>query len=174
MARESLYFKNLSSKHKDIDKQFLFITDGYNFRNHEIPAVLGIRQLKRLDNRIVKRRQNHKMFCDIINNHQDLFYPVINNQGNSSFCLPFICKTTYTFNKLKKLFEEYNIEYRPIVSGNLLKQPFLKGYKIYGSTKNNVDILHKNGLYIGNNHLIGSKEFVKLLLILKELKNEKN
>ena len=34
--------------------QFLFMTDGYNFRNHELPAVLGIRQLKRLDSMIEK------------------------------------------------------------------------------------------------------------------------
>jgi len=174
MARESLHFEKLALQYKGIDKQFLFMTDGYNFRNHELPAVLGIRQLKRLDNMISKRRKNHTTFCNIINNHQDLFYPVINNPGNSSFCLPFICKNTKIFNKLKKLFIENHIEYRPIVSGNLLRQPFLEGYKINGSIKNNVDILHKNGLYIGNNHLIGSKEFSKLMLILRELKNEKN
>ena len=168
MARESLQFEELASKHTNIDKQFLFMTDGYNFRNHELPAVLGIRQLKRLDNMISKRKENHTAFCNMLSEFKDLFYPIEDNPGNSSFCLPFICKTKETMEDLKKIFKKSNIEYRPIVSGNLLKQPFLRGYKIKGSRINNVDTLHDNGVYIGNNHFVNRKNFIKLYLLLKE------
>ena len=41
MARESEFcFPQYVSQNPDIDPSFLFITDGYNFRNHEVCAVL--------------------------------------------------------------------------------------------------------------------------------------
>jgi len=53
MARESEFnYLKYVSENPDIDPSFLFVTDGYNFRNHEICAVLGISQLKKLDNNI--------------------------------------------------------------------------------------------------------------------------
>jgi hypothetical protein len=45
-----------------------------------------------------------------------------------------------------------------------LRQPFLKGYVIEGGADkpSYVETLHKNGVYVGNNHFIGKKE-LKLL-----------
>ena len=171
MARESINFEKHAQRWSNIDKQFLFMTDGYNFRNHELPAVLGIRQLKRLDSMIKKRRANHTKFCSIVKDFNHLFYPIKDNPGNSSFCLPFVCKSRTIMLQLKKIFKECNIEYRPIVSGNLLNQPFLQNYKLSGAKSKgsfNVDILHNNGVYIGNNHFIKDNDFVKLILTLKE------
>jgi CDP-6-deoxy-D-xylo-4-hexulose-3-dehydrase len=62
MARESTKFKDYADLYPEIDKQFLFVTDGYNFRNHEICAVLGSSQLKRLDKMIEIRNRNHESF----------------------------------------------------------------------------------------------------------------
>ena len=166
MARESRNFESYAHSYPDIDKQFLFMTDGYNFRNHEIPAVLGLNQLKRLDSMIGRRRQNYQSFVNIINQFPKIFYPLQDNPGNSSFCLPFVCRETTTMIRLKKLFTKCGIEYRPIVSGNLLRQPFLKDYTLKDST--NVDLLHDNGVYIGNSHFVGSAQLETLNRILKE------
>ena len=93
MARESTRFADYAALNPDIDKQFLFVTDGYNFRNHEICAVLGSSQLKRLTKMIEIRNRNHKLFTDIIDKYEHLFYNIKNSATNSSFCLPFICKS---------------------------------------------------------------------------------
>ena len=45
LARESTRYAEYVKQYPDISNQFLFITDGYNFRNHEICAVLGLSQL---------------------------------------------------------------------------------------------------------------------------------
>lgn len=58
------------------------------------------------------------------------FYLPYNDPGNSSFALPFVCKRREDMLKLKTIFDELQIEYRPIVSGNLLLHPFLKNGKI--------------------------------------------
>jgi CDP-6-deoxy-D-xylo-4-hexulose-3-dehydrase len=171
MSRESLTPYLYSDQYPDIDKQFLFMTEGYNFRNHEICAVLGSSQLKRLDKMIERRRKNLKLFSEIIDEHSSLFYNVENAPGNSSFCLPFICKKPDTVKEMKLVFSRYGIEYRPIVSGNLLKQPFLqnKGYKLEPGSNNNIDVLHNQGVYIGNNHFIDDYDMDFLSNILRKI-----
>ena len=170
MARESINFAEYSQKYPEINKQFLFITDGYNFRNHEICAVLGMSQLLRLDKMIAKRIDNYKNFVKIINQHQDLFYPASENSGNSSFCFPIVCRDKDTYNNLVKKLEDNQIEYRPIVGGNLLRHPFLKDYEIEkGKNTYNVDIVNDYGLYLGNSHFVGKKELTLLDKIMKEL-----
>ena len=52
MARESGNLSTYAAQYPEIDSRFLFVTDGYNFRNNEIGAVLGQSQLKRLDDMI--------------------------------------------------------------------------------------------------------------------------
>jgi CDP-6-deoxy-D-xylo-4-hexulose-3-dehydrase len=86
----------------------------------------------------------------------------------SSFAFAFICRSKNYRTKLISLFEEYGIEYRPVVSGNLLKQPFLKNYSL-DLENPNVDILHKNGVYIANNHFVDRPEFLMLEEILNKL-----
>jgi CDP-6-deoxy-D-xylo-4-hexulose-3-dehydrase len=133
----------------------LFVTDGYNFRNHEICAVLGISQLKRLDSMIEIRNRNHYLFTKIIDKYPKLFYNIKNTHTNSSFCLPFICKSREVMLAMKTVFKDGGIEYRPVVAGNLLSQPFLKDYKIETSKeKTNAELVNSQGVYIGNNHFV--------------------
>lgn len=159
LARESEKFDFYVNKYPNISKQFLFVTDGYNFRNHEMCAVLGISQLKRLDGYIKKRNENFKKFIDLVSKYEHLFYiPKISN-GCSNFCFPLICRDSMVANRLKELFDENGIEHRPIISGNLLYQPFLVNYQVTTEKQNlNVNIIHNNGIYLGNNQFIGDNE----------------
>jgi CDP-6-deoxy-D-xylo-4-hexulose-3-dehydrase len=54
------------------------------------------------------------------------------------------------------------------VSGNLLKHPFLKKYKISTDDKN-ITLVHENGIYIGNNHFVNDTDLLLLSKILKQL-----
>ena len=170
MARESINFDDYAKKYPEIDKQFLFVTDGYNFRNHEICAVLGISQLKRLDKMIEIRNRNHKLFADIIDKYPNLFYNIKNPKTISSFCFPFICKSRDIMVEMKDIFAKHGIEYRPVVSGNLLAQPFLKGYSIETSKKRtNADIIQTQGVYIGNNHFVTEADMKFLDKVVGEI-----
>lgn len=170
LARESEKFDYYANKYSNISKQFLFVTDGYNFRNHEMCAVLGISQLKRLDYYIKKRNENFKKFIDLVSKYEHFFYtPKINDQC-SNFCFPLICKDSIIAKRLKELFDEHKIEHRPIISGNLLRQPFLSNYEICTNKENlNVDIIHNNGIYLGNNQFISKKEIDLLSKIINSL-----
>ncbi|AIX29064.1 hypothetical protein Syn7803US26_211 [Synechococcus phage ACG-2014f_Syn7803US26] len=174
LARESLYFETYKEKYPDVNPQFLFVTEGYNFRNTDLAAVLGQSQLKRLDSMIGIRNRNYELYQQLLKKHEhDLtheyggsFY-IPSTQGDvSSFCFPFVVDNMHCYLKLKELLEEYYVEYRPIVSGNLLRQPFLREYS---AECPKADIAHEKGLYIGNNHFVDESNFHMLDEILSQL-----
>jgi len=170
MARESLRFDEYAKAYPNIDKQFLFVTDGYNFRNHEICAVLGSSQLKRLDKMISIRNRNHTLFTKIIDKYSNLFYNIKDHPSNSSFCLPFICRSNEIMLAMKEKFIKYGIEYRPVVSGNLLEQPFLANYVIdTDKQRTNADIVHTQGVYVGNNHFVTEEDMKFLEKVVGEI-----
>lgn len=168
LAREASpdRFEIYKSQYKDLNEKFMFITDGYNFRNHEICAVLGSSQLRRLDSMIAIRRKNYDLFYEYIEGRQDKFYlPTLT--GNSNFAFPIITKDRDDAIRVKTALDCNEIENRPIVSGNLLRHPFLKDYSIVSpKTKTNVDILHENGIYVGNSHFVTTDNMNKLFEIL--------
>lgn len=169
LARESKNYEVYANKYSNIDKQFLFMTDGFNFRNHEICAVLGMSQLKRLDEMIVIRQRNYEMYCNTLKYYQDFFYPHDCNRFASSFCFPFVCYNSYFLDKLRNTFKKNGIEYRPIVSGNLLAQPFLKGFQLETTKKEtNLDIIQNQGIYIGNNHFVTERDMQFLHQVIGE------
>ncbi len=173
MARESINFDEYAKKYPDVDKQFLFVTDGYNFRNHEICAVLGISQLKRLDKMVEIRNRNHKLFTEIIDKYPNLFYTIKNPKTISSFCFPFICRSNEIMLAMKDTFTKHTIEYRPVVAGNLLSQPFLKDYKIETTKKRtNADIIQTQGVYIGNNHFVTESDMKFLDKVVGEINDQ--
>jgi CDP-6-deoxy-D-xylo-4-hexulose-3-dehydrase len=161
LAREATpeNYELYKKKYPDVHEQFLFITDGFNFRNTEINAVLGLSQLKSLNTSVQKRRENYNRFLRFIEKYDEFEIP--SEEGNSSFCLPFICKSAGFKIKLEKFLNDRGVETRPLCSGNLLRQPFLEAYgfdtDIQGES--NVDYLHDNGFFIGNNHMITSEDF---------------
>ena len=167
LSRESVHAKEYAHMYPEINPQFLFMTDGYNFRNNEIGAVLGQSQLCRLDDMITKRNENYRMYYEIISLFKDLFHiPSYIPNRISSFCFPLIAKEKQTYEMLKAILEEYNVEYRPVVGGNLLKQPFLSKYE---ADCPNADVLHETGLYVGNSHFVGVDHLLMLEEILEEL-----
>lgn len=169
LARNSDNFASYASQHPDIDSQFLFMNAGYNFRNTELGAVLGLAQLPRLDKYIDNRKRRYAEFVTMLN-HTNRFKPLKANPGNSSFCLPFVAKHVSTKEKLIEMFKEEGIEYRPIVGGNLLRQPYLlsKGYDFF-TIEGNANLIHTNGVYIGNNQFVNEHDMDVLEMILEDL-----
>ena len=151
----------------DIDPQFLFVTAGYNFRNTELGAVLGLSQLKRLDSFIETRRKNFDRYMNIMSEYKHKFHLPFNDEGNSSFCFPFVAKDKKIKNDLIHELIKNGIEYRPVVGGNLLRQPYLSKYNTMACP--NADIVHENGIYIGNNQFVGKKELDLLEQIIGDL-----
>ena len=67
------------------------------------------------------------------------------------------------------MLKENKIEYRPIISGNLLRHPAFSKYELCTKkAASNVEILHKKGLYVGNSQFVTKKQIDLLFNILEE------
>ena len=162
MAREMLpRYRSLEEElAPDIDPSFLFPTEGYNFRNTELGAVLGLVQLNKLDRFIQKRADNYYKFLWAMVGHpwiKSLPAPL----GNSAMTLPFHCKSEETKERLKAKLNEMGIETRPFLVGNLLRQPFMHDYHQDPYLPNSEEI-HTNSFYIGNNHFVNEHQILSM------------
>ena len=169
LAREmsSEYFERAKADNPLVHPQFLFITDGYNFRNMEINAVLGLSQLKRLDANNQQRLENFNRFMKIISKFDSLSCD-IETRGISPYCMIFKCDSEDLRRRLESHLYQNGVETRPLCSGNLLNQPFLKDYDIDIEWPINAQELDTHGFFIGNNHLILDEDFDKLENLLIE------
>ena len=140
----------------DLNPLFTFAVPGYNFRNQEINAVLGLSQLGRMGSRLEynvnKRRENFKYWLDNLDSKK--FFVNYEQTGNSNFALPLILKEKdlELFKKCCILLDEEKIEYRVGTAGggNQARQPYLEKYDFVAHDLSNVDHIHDFGLYIGN------------------------
>jgi len=146
------YHDQLKVQHNDIDFTFLFLTDGLNVRNTEFGAVLGLLQLDRLNEYIRLRNANYARFVELCRRYPDDLI-VLDSPGVSSFVLPFLFRRTERKDAFQAAIQSAGIESRPLISGNLLRQPFLRQY--YDPPQFvNADFLHSNAFYIGNNQFV--------------------
>ena len=162
LARElpQKYHEVYKRMYPEINFEFLFLTDGFNVRNTEFNAVVGFHQLKKLDKFIKMRNANYAKFIKFCKNYEDELI-LFKLEGVSSFSLPFLFKRTGKMKNFQKFIKQHGIESRPIISGNLLWQPFLKQY--YNSYDfPNADFLHANGMYVGNNQFVNDERLAYL------------
>ena len=164
------YEKKIQNKNKDLSSKFIFMLPGYNLRNNEIGAVLGISQLKRLDqNNRVRSTNLEFFFFFFFNKKKNTDFKI---SGNSNYALPIILKSeNFTQrNKLEKFMTESKIEFRrgSVGGGNQLRQPYLKNMfkKNYFKEFSVVEHVHFFGYYIGN---FPTLKKVKIKMICKIL-----
>ena len=150
----------IKAQHPDIDFKFLFLTDGMNFRSTELNAVLGQRQLARLDSFIRIRNRNYARYMEICRRYPDQLI-ALEADGASNFALPFLVRRREQKEAFQEMIGAAGIESRPLISGNLLRQPFLRAHYRPGGFPN-ADFLHTNSFYIGNNQFVGDQHLDKL------------
>ena len=93
---------------------------------------------------------------------------IIKNIFTINFILSIKIKLFEVLTTLKLL--DNKIETRPIVSGNFIKNEVIKffDYEIFNDLSNS-DIIHENGLFIGNHHYNLEENIEKLKAILNGL-----
>lgn len=147
----------------DFYGQYTFYDLGYNIRPTEITGFLLSENLKYADEIIKTRERNFKEIYFFIQRYcGDKYFPLnFNNMTTvSNFAIPLVCRSKNTFEKTLKKLQDMSIEVRPIISGNLIRQPFLKkhiGLYRLGDFPT-ADLIHKQGLYLGNNPDLTQKE----------------
>ena len=136
----------------DFYEMFNFIFPGYNVRPIEMEAAIGREQLKKLDIFLKHRKENGKYFTELFSKLKSVNIQK-NIDDSSYFGFSLIFENNSKREQFIELCNENNIEYRPIVAGNFTKNKVIEyfDYEIHGDLKN-TNILHNNGLFIGNHH----------------------
>ena len=154
----------------DLNPLFTFAVPGYNVRNQELNAVLGLEQLKRLQYNCDKRRDNFARWVEMLDGKH--FYTDFHQNGNSNFALPLILrkKDLELFEKCCILLNEQKVEYRVGTAGggNQARQPYLEKYDFRTEDLSNVDHVHDFGLYIGNHPELTPYQIDTICLKLNE------
>jgi len=160
-------------KYPKLSPKFIFLYPGYNFRNNEIGAVIGLNQLKLLNKNNLKRKKNFILFLKNLNGK--IYKTNFDLTGSCNYAFPLILnKANFSLrNKLEKLLKKNNIEFRRgnAGGGNQLRQPYLKKYlkKINFSKFRNVEHIHNFGYYIGNYPSLNSVKIKKICSILNSI-----
>ncbi len=145
--------RNLRELH-NIDNfysQYMFYDLAYNLRPTEINGFLGNLQIQYWD-KIVKERQKNFLFLNnlIIDNKNLISINHAHIDTLSSFAIPVIVKDNFDINIYKKRCIDLNVEFRPMIAGNIANQPFVKKYFSIDYSLPNAEYLHKNSFYFGN------------------------
>lgn len=146
--------------------KYTFYDLGYNLRPTEINGFLGNIQLDYIEKIIKKRNNNFIKFASQIYKQTNKYFPIKFNHIDfvSNFAVPVVCKSVKLKNELVKKCER-KIEIRPIVGGDITQQPFFQKYMpefANISSNSNVSLIHKQGLYFGNNPELTNKEMAQI------------
>ncbi|MBX3721884.1 MAG: DegT/DnrJ/EryC1/StrS family aminotransferase [Turneriella sp.] len=135
----------------EFEAKYTFYDLGFNMRPTEITGFLGIKQLAYLPQNIEAREKNHHILKAIAGANQD-FYPLADShlEKISGFAYPVICKSSDMRDKYIKRFSGAGVEIRPVIAGNMQRQPFFRKYVSEKYELPNANIVHGNGFYFGN------------------------
>ena len=155
----------------DLNPLFTFAVPGYNFRNQEFNAVLGLEQLKRLDYNCEQRRNNFKIWIKYLDSNK--YFTDFQQNGNSNFALPLILnkKDSKLFERCCLLLANKKVEYRVGTAGggNQSRQPYLDKYNFIKHDLSNINHIHEFGLYIGNHPELNENQIINLCKKLNSL-----
>ena len=176
-SNDKNYINKISKKFTNLNSEFIFQDLGFNMRNNEISAVIGINQIPRLNKNIKKRNKNFKFFLKNI--EEKLFFKNYDMKGISNYAFPLILKNK-SFklrDKLEKILKNNKIEFRRgnAGGGNQLKQPYLRDYlkknkkNINLNSFSNVNHVHDFGYYIGNYPDLSLKNIKKICDVINSL-----
>ena len=153
----------------DFYAKYLFYDLAYNARPTEINGFIGNIQIKYWDEIVERRQRNYREFIQAVHENDELIPAENENMEiTSSFALPVICKTKKIADVYKNKFDKV-AEIRPIIAGNMSKQPFFKKYISDCDTcLENADFIHENGFYLGNNPELTSEEMDTITSLLRK------
>jgi CDP-6-deoxy-D-xylo-4-hexulose-3-dehydrase len=167
------YKRHVHHKHPDLNPEFVFALPGFNCRNTEIGAVLGIEQLKRLDENNAKRNENLKTFLQHLD--PEVYQTDFAIEGCSSYAFTLVLQRPDTTlrDAVEGLLRRHGVEFRRGVAGggNQLRQPYLK--RIYGEHYHErfpvAEHIHHYGWYVGNHPGLEREAILRLCEELNEL-----
>lgn len=174
--------KNYESRYRDIDPRFLFVNTGFNVRPMDLQASVALVQLRKLDQFVANRKKSHAAFAEMVAG-DSFFKEVLDLVGlpddrcsASWFGIGMVLRRAYwhQLHEVKAWLGNHKIETRPLISGNMLRQPFNVLHSIvardfeYGLFPG-AEQVHHGGLFVGlHSQELTSEQLENLYTSLRE------
>jgi CDP-6-deoxy-D-xylo-4-hexulose-3-dehydrase len=149
--------------------KYTFYDLASNFRPSEINGFIGNTQIGYWDEIVGKRVQNFQHFATAMSSNDDFYqYDLSHMDTISNFAMPIICKSPELAQSYRSKFLAAEVEIRPVIAGNMTKQPFYQKYVQETGAQPNSDLVHANGFYFGNNPEMTDDEITTLCNLLQK------
>ncbi len=141
---------------KGYDHKYIYGEIGYNLKITDIQAALGLAQLDKLPEFIIKRKENFSFLYEAFKKFEQYFIlPQWSDKADPSwfgFLLTLKPSVKFSREDLLKYLNDKKIGTRLLFAGNIIKQPYFIDYKIehriVGDMKNADEIMN-NTFWIG-------------------------
>jgi len=160
-------------EYPDLNPDFIFALPAYNVRSSEINAILGLSQLKRLDETIERRNENLHLFLN--NLDADAYQTDFALAGCSNYAFTLILRRPdeALMRRVMTTLRPLGVEFRRGTSGggNQVRQPYLR--RLLGDDAwrqfPRADHVHFFGMYIGNYPTLERDKILRLCETLNDL-----
>ena len=142
-------------RYPEIHPRFLFVNVGYNLRPTELQGAMGMVQLQKLKKYVEIRRANAAWLRNRLIRHGEFLQLQEETPGgaHSWFGFPVIISSEAPFSveKIMSMLGQRGIETRPIICGNIARQPGLQLYnhRTHGDLKHSNAVMNR-GFSFGN------------------------
>jgi CDP-6-deoxy-D-xylo-4-hexulose-3-dehydrase len=142
------------------DNQFIFDELGWNFEPSEMGAAFGLEQLKKLDDNLGRRRRNFERYGEFFADRRGSFVLPRQTAELETAWLgyPLIITEDAGFDRpaLQHHLDGRGIDTRTIWSGNVARQPMLRGRPVITPTAGlpNADRIMESGVLLPLSHAI--------------------
>lgn len=151
----------------DVDPRYAFVGWGFNVRPTELQAGFGLRQLAKLPAFNARRRVLADRFFAFVDACRHLARPLVDPRANPSWmALPVMVREGAPFERsaLTRHLEASGVETRPVVAGNLARQPAARLFPgLSCGELPGADAVHARGFYVGLAPFTTDAEMTRLI-----------
>lgn len=156
------------NEHPHLNSDFIFLRPSHNFRSTEINAVLGLSQLKKLDDKNQYRINNFNYFISQLNSEKYHVNFEMDGQSNYAFIIILKNPDFHLRDEIELNLKINGIEFRRGLSGggNQMRQPYFENYNFDFKDFPNIEHVHHFSWYVGNYPGLTREKIDHLLKVL--------
>ncbi|HUI49020.1 MAG TPA: DegT/DnrJ/EryC1/StrS aminotransferase family protein [Acidimicrobiia bacterium] len=146
------------------DNLFIFDDLGWNFEPSELGAAFGLQQLKKLPQNYARRQRSFELYSEFLGRHPDRFVLPRQTDGLVTAWLSYVFllrkDAGFTRGDLQAFLEHEGIETRTVWSGNVARQPMMRGVRFRQPDAGlpNADAVMERGMLIPMSHALSDDD----------------
>ncbi|MHB8565676.1 MAG: DegT/DnrJ/EryC1/StrS family aminotransferase [Nitrososphaerales archaeon] len=138
----------------DYERRYTYFTQGFNLKPLDIQPAVGLSQLEKFAHFTQQRKFNYdQLFRALSKYSNSLILPrALEGVEPNWFVFPIVVRDDAKFSRkdIVNYLERKGIETRPLLAGNILRQPaYKKTFFRVGNKLENSDLVLRNGFFVG-------------------------